>query len=257
MLSINTNVTALYAQLALKQHTQEINRLAKTLIDANGGGSTSADLNNASASVVPTYLTTNIRGDSQAMSNIDKSTELMKKEKDTFDKIVEALNTMRNAQDDSAKASISTYITGNSYNSRALSDGGTINFQIGYQANDKISFELKNLTDASSDTVTKLSNATFTNDQSITDALDAINRDNGSVTVMISRLGAAQSALQTDLDRSIDYRSTLLSHAVISANQELADQEMLKNAAQTILAQANASNKGIIDLIASANISYR
>lgn len=262
MLSINTNVTALYAQLALKQQTQEINRLSNILIDANGGGSTGADLNNVSASVVPTYLTTAIRSSSQANSNIDNSISLLTHEENTLSAIKDALYTMMHAADSSefgaAQLSIATYISGNSYNNLPLSDGGEIGFQIGYKPNEKISFELPNLTDINESTAEKLSEvtlATFGGDvSSISDAWNAVNQDNGSVKAMISRLGFVQSWLQTDLDRNIDRRSTLLSHAVMSANAQLAVQEMLKNAAQTLLAQANASNQGVIDLIASARI---
>ena len=283
MLSINTNVNALYAQLALQQHTQEINQLTKILIDANGGGSAGADLNNVSASVVPTYLTTSIRGTSQAMSNTGKAIELVGKEGNTLDSITQALNTMQSNADivntyndpytaaqsaeaqsqfDYAKASISTYISGNSYNGKDLSNGTTLGFQVGDNANEKISFTLPDLTHSTSDTAQNLSavtNATFTTSDpnlqtTIDTALAAVNRDNGSVKAMISRLGFVQSWLQTDLNRSTDYRSTLLSHAVTSAQTQVAVQEILKNAAQAILAQANVSNQGIIDLIASANI---
>ena len=250
MLSINTNVNALNAQLALQQHTQEINRLAKIRIDAMGP---SANLDNVSAAIVPTYLTTAIRGGFQAKSNIEESIKLLKQEQDTLNNIAQALTTMNNAGDDNAKSDIYDYIRLNTYKNQALSDGGTINFQIGYKANDKISFVQPNLNDG--DTVHLLDGASVATPGSISAAWDAINQDNGSVSVMISRLAAATAWLDADLARSTDYRSTLLSNAVSSASQQQADQDILQKAAQAILAQANASYQGIIDLIASAKIS--
>ena len=256
MLSINTNVNALNAQLALQQHTQEINRLVKIRIDASGP---SANLDNVSAAIVPTYLTTAIRGNSQAIANIEESAKLLNKEKDTLTSIADALTTMKDSPIDSpleySTSSIPIFIAANYYKNQSLADGETINFQIGYKANDKISFALPNLTDLTSVTARALKNATSADVDTIDAALEAINRDNGSVSVMIDRLAATQAWLQTDLNRSIDYRSTLLSNAVTSATQQQADQEILKNAAQAILAQANASYQGIIDLIASAKIS--
>jgi len=313
MLSINTNAMALNAQLALRQHTDEINRLAKILIDANGGGSASADLDKVPASVVPTYLTSTIRGTTQAMANTDKATDLMNKEKSTLDNIIEALNAMKSAAEilfepntwmysptditnapskfESAKSSLSLYIASNSYNGIALSSGGVpLTFQVGQNAKDKISFELPSLT--SGDLETKLSsvagfeaikilpdtlptddlnyktlnkdsngqyydpNYKYFNDTevAIQDALDGLIQANGSVTANISQLAFVKSRLQVDLDHSKDYRSTLLSDAVASINAKLAVQEMLKSVAQSMLAQANVSNQGILDLISSTRI---
>ena len=309
MLSINTNVMALNAQLALRQHTDEINRLAKILIDANGGGSSSAALDKVSASVVPTYLTSTIRGSAQALANTDKATDLMTKEKTTLDSIVEALSAMKSAAEikfdpnpyvysttdidgaaskfETAKASLSMYILNNTYNGIALSErSDPLNFQVGSNANETISFALPSLTSTTPGsigaTLSTVESFTATdiipdntydpnnydpslgsNDNNdyfnnviakINTALEGINQANGSVNAVISRLGFVKSRIQVDLDNRIDYRSSLLSDAVISANAKLAVQEMLKSVAQSMLAQANVSNQGILDLISSTRI---
>lgn len=293
MLSINTNVMALNAQLALRQHTDQINRLAKILIDANGGGSSSAALDKVSASVVPTYLTSTIRGSAQALANTDKATDLMNKEKTTLDNIIEALNAMKSAAEiifdpntwmyspteieaaesnfEYAQKNIPIYIASNTYNGIELSNRvhpstdapDPLNFQVGGNANEKISFELPRLSSGTiADQISAVENLSipdqnapdYTTINKINTALDGINQANGSVTAMISQLGFAKSRLQVDLDNSIDYRSSLLSDAVISANAKLAVQEMLKSVAQSMLAQANVSNQGILDLISSTRI---
>jgi flagellin-like hook-associated protein FlgL len=86
-------------------------------------------------------------------------------------------------------------------------------------------------------------------------ALALVNNANGSVTAMISRLGFVKSRLETNYDRSVDYRSNILSDAVASANAKLATQRMLQSVAEAMLAQANASSQGVLALIASTRIN--
>ena len=267
MLSINTYVPALYAQLALKNHTQEINRLAKIQLDAKN-----TDLDNISASVVPTYLTTTIRGTTQALSNTAKARDLFSNEYNTLDQIVKALTTMKDyaeaiqsnspaadrSQFDAAQSSISTYIAANSYNSRDLSAGGNIGVQVGVNPNQKISFTLPQITLSAVEAPNFAEGDSSFNDttawNTINDALTAVNRDKDSVTATIARIDIVSSWLDTDRIRSEDYRRTLLDQAVKLAITQSAAQEELKKVAETILEKSNASNQGIIDLIASAMV---
>ena len=82
-----------------------------------------------------------------------------------------------------------------------------------------------------------------------------MKHENGSVTAMISQLGFIKARLQKNYDLSTTYRSNFLSDTIAKASTELTVQQLLKNASQAILAQANASSDGIIALIASAKIN--
>jgi len=299
MLTINTNVMALNAQLALKQNTQEINRLTKVLIDANGDGSTNVGLDGPTASVVPNYLTSFIRGTSQAMTNTDQAKELLSKEQATLSKITDALIEMKKQADninnsassktdpsiinamglfDGARDSLLTAIDANVHNGISLSNGekSKFEFQVGPNPKDKISTSLINLktssptaialdtlqdidiSDATQPVVNELNETFLKVDPSlftsIQAGLDLINQANGSVTANISRLGFVKSRLEADSDRSIDYRSNLLSDVVAVTNAKLAVQRMLQSVAESVLAQANVSNQGVLDLITSAKI---
>lgn len=290
MLTINTNVTALNAQLALNQHTQQINRLTKALIDANGDGSTSVGLDGAAASVVPNYLTSFIRGTTQALANTSRANDLMAKEKSTLTSMIDALKKMQTAADtinsadpaldpdglapsqfNSARDSLVTAITSNVYNGRSLSDGGALQFQVGPNPKDKLTVDLTSLTSgpasvALSDVqgLTKPTEAALKSDittnyadytSKIQSALNKLNQANGGVTASISQLGFVKSRLESDSDRSIDYRSKLLTDAVSTINAKLAVQRMLQSVAESVLAQANVSSQGVLALIASAKIN--
>jgi flagellin len=283
MLAINTNVTALNAQLSLNQHTQEINRLTKALIDANGDGSTSVGLDGAAASVVPNYLTSFIRGTTQAMANTDRANDLMLKEKNTLTSMIDALKKMQAAavtiktpdgataesvaaapsQFNSARDSLLTAIASNVYNGKSLSDGGALQFQVGPNPKDKIAVDLTSLTSGTAKSaLAAVQTLTTTDVQTNTDytikiqaALDQINQADGGVTANISRLGFAKSRLETDSARSVDYRSKILGDAVSTINAKLAVQRMLQSVAEAVLAQANVSSQGVLALIASAKLN--
>ena len=83
---------------------------------------------------------------------------------------------------------------------------------------------------------------------------DQVHQANGSVTANVSRLAFIKSKLEADSDRSIDYRSKILSDTIAATNAKLAVQRMLQSVAESVLAQANVSSQGVLDLIASARI---
>lgn len=309
MLTINTNVMALSAQLALNQHTQEINRLTKALIDANGDGAGSGGLNGPAASIVPSYLTSQIRGTAQAIANTESANQLLGKESETFTSIETALLNIRDQVDkikvvtgplssgsdaaatvEEAKSKIQGYldslaptVAGNIWNGLSLSNSKNLKFQIGPNQKDNINVVLVDLESIVDTNVPLLALTTPTKDLiksvSVVDddgntithyevdtsecttyaALvqtfyDQIHQSNGSVTANVSRLAFIKSRLEADSDRTIDYRSKILSDIIATTNAKLAVQRMLQSVAEAVLAQANVSRQGVLDLISAARI---
>jgi flagellin len=258
MLTINTNVPALNAQLALNQNTREIARLSRILIAANEDGSTNVGLDGLAGSLVPNYLTAEIRGTSQALANTDQAKQLVQEVQSPMVDIIDALNLMKNASTqpdfETAQSRLSSAISSADYNGRSLYNGETLQFQVGPNQKDKIKFTLPNLNNDATLALTYSVSGSDPNN-AIDAALALVNNANGSVTAMISRLGFVKSRLETNYDRSVDYRSNILSDAVASANAKLATQRMLQSVAEAMLAQANASSQGVLALIASTRIN--
>jgi len=278
MLTINTNVMALNAQLALSRQTQKINQLSKVITAANAEGS-EFSVGGPAASIVPTYVTSAIAGTAKAISNVDAAKNLLYKENSTVSDMITQINTMSSARSayqgaistgeqnyftdifDTAKTQLYLDISSNVYNGVNLSngvksDGGNFNFQIGPNPQDKIVLNLGEDRNLTAD-ISTLASASINTDSSIYDTpLAALNRVSGSVNATISQLGFIKSRLEYEYDKNTQYRSDLLSDTFVKANTELTVQRMLQSAAQAILAQANASTDGIIELIKSARVGY-
>ena len=278
MLTINTNVMALNAQLALSQQTRKIDQLSKVITAANSEGLGEFSIGGPAAPIVPTFITSVIAGTTMAISNVDSANNLALKEKNTVLDMIDAVNTMQlsaityngnaasanpdatiaaNAQSDfsSAQARLTSDISSDVYNNIDLSNGGNFQFQIGPNKNEKFFLQLGRL----SDQIQAVNSIQITDqnvDGNYLTVLTALNSTKGHVNATISQLGFTKSRLQNDYDNSTNYRSNLLDRTFSKANTELTVQRMLQNAAQAILAQANASTDGIIELIKSAKVGY-
>ena len=149
MLTINTNVPALNAQLALNQNTREIARLSRILVAANEDGSTNVGLDGLAGSLVPNYLTAEIRGTSQALVNTGEAKKLVQEVETPILDIVDALNSMKSASTqvdfETARSRLSSAISSAEYNGRSLYNGDTLQFQVGPNPKEKIDFTLPNL----------------------------------------------------------------------------------------------------------------
>ena len=283
MLTINTNVMALNAQLALSQQTRKIDQLSKVVTAANSEGLGEFSIGGPAAPIVPTFITSLIAGTSMAISNVDRANNLALKEKNTVSDMIDAVNTMQlsaitynanagsgspnaaiaaSAQSDfsSAQARLSSDISSDIYNNIDLSNGGSFQFQIGPNKNEKIILALGRLDeqigDQQSGDLRSISIAGADTNPNYQTFIAALNHTLGSANATISQLGFTKSRLQNDYDNSTTYRTNLLDRTFSKANTELTVQRMLQNAAQAILAQANASTDGIIELIKSARVGY-
>ncbi len=269
MLSINTNVMALNAQLALSKQTQAINQLSATITAANGDG-VGFSIDGPSESIVPTYITSTIAGTNAAISNVDSANYLSQVDQNTLLDMMTQINTMKAAAADfttlsdpnnpsgqtytsiaaaeagftSAQKTLSADISSNvTKNGISLSDGGTFNFLVGMNPQDKTTLTLGNI----KSTLTGAGNqneditSTLINDAAnsvkLDNALNYLKHENGSVTAMISQLGFIKARLQKNYDLSTTYRSNFLSDTIAKASTELTVQQLLKNASQAILAQ--------------------
>ena len=95
MLTINTNVMALNAQLALNQQTRKIDQLSKVMTAANSEGLGEFNIGGPAASIVPNFITSAIAGNAVALSNVDSAKNLLLKEKTSVIDMLDAVNTMK------------------------------------------------------------------------------------------------------------------------------------------------------------------
>lgn len=296
MLTINTNVMALNAQLALSQQTQKINQLNKVMDAANSEGFGEFSIGGPAASIVPTFITSEIAGTNQAISNIIDANKLASKEKDTVSDMIDAITTMQNSANNyntnspnppsrvnyqtedeyntaiaaftatqaglatdfsAAQARLTSDISSDVYNNIDLSNGGNFQFQIGPTKNEKIVLQLGRLVDQIQDLQSiSIADSNANASGKYLTVFTALNSTKGSVNATISVLGFVKSRLQNDNANNIQYRKDILDNNYSKAHTEWTVQMMLQNAAQAILAQANASTDGIIELIKSARVSY-
>ncbi len=278
MLSLNTNVAALYTQRALDQSTAKIASLNKKILGASGDGTLSVAADGTSGSATPTYLTAQIKGVAQALSNTTSSNSLMTQAKNLLTQINTDLTTMKTqaaayaagdaGQQATAQAAynvaqidINTVLSSAVYNSQNLFNGtggsgntGNYTFQVGANKDARISITLPNLSTTGAGALA-LSNLAITNTAGISAAATSVANNSSDANGMVSRLGFIRSELQSNYDTSTAQRTAILNNESTTANTELAVQIMLKNAAQAILAQANTSAQAVIALIKSAQLT--
>jgi len=273
MLTLNTNVMALNAQLALSRQTKKINQLDQIMTAANSNGPDEFSIAGPASSIIPTFLTSAIAGTAVAMTNRDKAESLCKVEQGSVNDMISAVNTMKaaaiqyndplsfptydnpSATFSSAQAQLSSIISSDVYNNKNLADGGNFQFQVGPNPNDKISLNIGRLDEQIGDLrIIEITGADGNRDYDL--FIAALNHTKGSVDATISQLAFTKLRLESDYYNTTEDRKSLLSNAWAKASAEKTVQLMLQKASEAILAQANASSDGVIDLIKSARVSY-
>jgi len=253
MLSLNTNVNAIYASRALSQSTQKINNLNHLL---NSASNSETDV-----AITPTYLTASINGLRTAQSNQIQSEALVSTASTSISNILAALKSIQLAQNNPNNPALQVnisdevnYITqqyaADQYNKMSLLNGsGNFNFQIGPNISDNIQISLPNI----STIITAVTNPSMnsqTRDQAITDIQNA-----QTITAGISNdLKLIDDGLTKMLNIQTTSRDTLINNATSKAQAELANQKNIQQSAQLMLQEANSEMKSVLDLIKSAMI---
>jgi len=242
MISLNTNMNAIYAAQALAQSTRKIENLNKII-------NKTADAETAIA-VTPTFLTSALRGTQFAIDNQVKNKLLVDEAGIAVEKIVNALTAMKalSPGDEGLQvkqAYISSEMAAATYNSMNLFNRD-FKLQVGPNANDKFEFSAIELQDV-------LEQDPDDRDQVIASLATAKDVQN-KIKAYQENLRYIDDGLSSSLEVLEETRNHIVDSMNSQARVELASQILAQQSAQLMLAQANVSAQSVIELIKSAAI---
>jgi len=278
MTTINTNVAALYAQLSIATNARNLQTVMEQL-------STGRRINNSVDDVaglaISTRLTAQIRGLNQAARNGNDGISLIQTAEGATEQVTNMLQRMRelavqssndtNNSDDRSflnfeyqqlRTQITKIAEYTQWNGANILDGtagngsGYVTFQVGANANQIITIDLPNMKAESGGMLSAIEGTTITNALQANSALAKIITALDSVTAARADMGAHISRLQFSIDnlfnvstQSQQSRSRILDTDYAAATTELAKRNIIQQAAQAMLAQANQAPQLVLQLL--------
>jgi len=277
MTVINTNTGSLYAQQAMTQNARGLSTVMQQL-------STGKRINNAVDDVagmaISTRLTSQIRGLNQAIRNTNDGISLIQTAEGATEQVTNMLQRMRelavqasndtNNNNDrsyldlefqaltSQIGSIASYTQWNGSNVLDGSGGasGVFNFQVGANSGQTISISLASMATNSSGVLSNIAGQSITTTGSSGSALSAIITALDTVSLQRSNMGAVISRLQFTSDnlanvsaKAQESRSRIEDTDYSQATTELAKRNIIQQAAQAMLAQANQAPQYVLQLL--------
>ena len=282
MTVINTNTGSLYAQQAMTTNARGLSSVMQQL-------STGKRINNAVDDVagmaISTRLTSQIRGLNQAVRNTNDGISLIQTAEGATDQVTNMLQRMRelavqasndtnNTQDrsylnlefqalTSQIDNIANYTQWNGSNvlnqtnSAVAGRSGVFTFQVGANSGQTISITFSNMTTESGKGVMSTiagNNITGTASSSaalgvIISALDTVSFARSNMGAVISRLQFTSDNLANVSAKAQESRSRIEDTDYSQATTELAKRNIIQQAAQAMLAQANQAPQSVLSLL--------
>ena len=280
MTVINTNTGSLYAQQAMTTNARGLSTVMQQL-------STGKRINNAVDDVagmaISTRLTSQIRGLNQAVRNTNDGISLIQTAEGATEQVTNMLQRMRElaiqASNDTNNTSDRSYLNlefqalttqigviaeQTQWNGANVLDGtdrgsgaGVVSFQVGANSGQSIAITLSNMTTASgtgklsaitSNMITSTSKAGSALG-SIIEALDTVALERANMGAVISRLQFASDNLANVSAKAQESRSRIEDTDYSLATTELAKRNIIQQAAQAMLAQANQAPQLVLQLL--------
>ena len=280
MAVINTNTGSLYAQQALTTNARGLSTVMQQL-------STGKRINNAVDDVagmaISTRLTSQIRGLNQAVRNTNDGISLLQTAEGATEQVTNMLQRMRElavqASNDTNNTNDRSYLdlefqalstqigviaTNTQWNGSNVLDGtsrgsgsGVFSFQVGANSGQTIAVTLSNMTTTSgqgklsavtSNAITSTSAAGSALGTIIT-ALDTVALERANMGAVISRLQFASDNLANVSAKAQESRSRIEDTDYSLATTELAKRNIIQQAAQAMLAQANQQPTLVLQLL--------
>ena len=277
MTVINTNTGSLYAQQAMTQNARGLSTVMQQL-------STGKRINNAVDDVagmaISTRLTSQIRGLNQAVRNTNDGISLIQTAEGATEQVTNMLQRMRelavqasndtnnnndrsylNLEFQSLTSQIGSIASYTQWNGSNVLDGsggasGVFNFQVGANSGQTISISLASMATTSSGVLSNISGQSITTTGSSGSALSAIITALDTVSLQRSNMGAVISRLQFTSDnlanvsaKAQESRSRIEDTDYSQATTELAKRNIIQQAAQAMLAQANQAPQYVLQLL--------
>ena len=282
MTVINTNTGSLYAQQSM---TTNARGLATVMQQLSTGKRINNAVDDVAGMAISTRLTSQIRGLNQAVRNTNDGISLIQTAEGATDQVTNMLQRMRelavqasndtnNAQDrsyldlefqalTSQIDNIANYTQWNGSNvlnrtnSSEAGRSGVFTFQVGANSGQTISITFDNMTTESGKGVlSTIAGANITGTTSSADALGVIASALDTISYSRSNMGAVISRLQFTSDnlanvsaKAQESRSRIEDTDYSQATTELAKRNIIQQAAQAMLAQANQAPQSVLSLL--------
>jgi len=280
MTVINTNTGSLYAQQAMTTNARGLSAVMQQL-------STGKRINNAVDDVagmaISTRLTSQIRGLNQAVRNTNDGISLIQTAEGATEQVTNMLQRMRElavqASNDTNNTNDRSYLdlefqalstqigviaNNTQWNGSNVLDGtsrgsgsGVFSFQVGANSGQAIAVTLSNMTtNSGSGKLSAITSNAITSTAAagsalgtIITALDTVALERSNMGAVISRLQFTSDNLATVSAKAQESRSRIEDTDYSQATTELAKRNIIQQAAQAMLAQANQQPQAVLSLL--------
>jgi flagellin len=277
---INTNVSALYSQNAMKTNTRAMNTAMEQL---STGTRINAAKDDAAGLAIGQSMTSQIRGLNQAVRNANDGVNMMQTAEGAM---IEQSNMLQRMRELAVQATNGTYsssqrayldiefnalitqidsiATQTTWNGQSLLTGTNINsvsgvsgdfqFQIGQNSGQTLSVQIGSMrSNASGLSISALSVALAVDASSaittIDAALNTINEQRATIGASINQLAYAADNMTNISANVTQSRSTIMDTDYALATTQLAKTQILQQASTAMLAQANQQAQGVMALL--------
>jgi len=277
---INTNVSALYSQNAMKTNARSMNTAMEQL---STGVRINSAKDDAAGLAIGQSMTSQIRGLNQAVRNANDGVNMMQTAEGAM---VEQSNMLQRMRELAVQSSNGTYSTDQrdyldtefsalitqinniasqtTWNGQSLLTGtntnsitgtsGAFEFQIGQASGQTLTVNIGDMSTGSSGlAVSGLSIATASGASTaitdIDDALDKINLQRAAIGAGINQLAYAADNMSNISANVTQSRSTIMDTDYALATTQLAKTQILQQASTAMLAQANQQAQGVMTLL--------
>jgi flagellin len=274
---INTNVSALYSQNAMKVNSRSMSAAMEQLATGNRINSAKDD---AAGLAIGQNMTSQIRGLNQAVRNANDGINLMQTAEGALIEQSNMLQRMRelatqstngtygsaqrtylNTEFAALSAQIDKISTQTSWNGQSLLDGtakaglgasGVFTFQIGQKAGETISVTITAMGStglAISGLAISTASGASASIATIASAIDKINTQRATIGAGVNRLTYAADNLTNISSNVTASRSTIMDTDYATASTQLAKTQIIQQAATAMLAQANQQPQSVLALL--------
>ena len=280
MTVINTNTGSLYAQQAM---TTNARGLATVMQQLSTGKRINNAVDDVAGMAISTRLTSQIRGLNQAVRNTNDGISLVQTAEGATEQVTNMLQRMRElavqASNDTNNTNDRSYLDlefqalstqigviahTTQWNGANVLDGtsrgsgsGIFSFQVGANSGQSISVTLSNMTtDSATGKLSAITSNAITSTaaagsalSTIITALDTVALERSNMGAVISRLQFTADNLATVSAKAQESRSRIEDTDYSTATTELAKRNIIQQAAQAMLAQANQAPQSVLQLL--------
>ena len=279
MTVINTNTGSIYAQQALIANSRGLDR---TMNQLSTGKRINNSVDDVAGMAIATRLSAQIRGLNQAVRNANDGISIIQTAEGATEQVTNMLQRMRelavqasndtyntddrtflNMEFQALNSQIDTIAANTQWNAADLLNGpvrdtgtGIFSFQVGANAAQTISITFPNMKTSGSGLLASVAPTAITNTSAansalgtISSALDRVNLERAKMGAIISRLQFTADNLFSVSAKASESRSRIEDTDYSVATTDLARRNIIQQAAQSMLAQANQAPQLVLQLL--------